>query len=387
VTQSFIPSLAHEERVFRGYRLVLPDAVVIGSLVVRDGIITEIVVDDRQSPDADTTEYLLPGLVELHTDNFEKCVAPRPGTRWPLDAAALYHDRDLIGAGITTVCDAVAVGDVRSGSTRMTHSAQMIATITEGARAGRFKVDHKLHLRCELSFFDLVAIVERYIDEPIVALLSVMDHTPGERQFVDLETFKRYQVGRHGAPPEGIDAFIESLRKNKERWSAPNRAAIVALAKARGIALASHDDAIPEHVAQAVAEGASIAEFPTTIEAAQAARAAGLHVLMGAPNVVLGRSHSGNIAALDLAERGLVDVLSSDYAPQSLLHAAFVMAERLECPLSDTVRTVGQTPAEVLGLRDRGALEVGRRADLLTVRVVESVPRLTSVHVRGERVG
>lgn len=387
MTHSSTASLMHEERIFSGYRIVLPEGVAYGSLIVRDGTIAEIVIDDRPPAAAETAEYLLPGLVELHTDNFEKCVAPRPGTRWPLGAAALYHDRDLIGAGITTVCDAVAIGDVRSGSTRMTHSAQMIATVMDGVRAGSFKVDHKIHLRCELSFFDLVSIVERYVDEPIVALISVMDHTPGERQFVDLETFKRYQVGRHGAPPEGIDAFIETLRANKERWSAPNRAAVVALAKARGIALASHDDAIPEHVAQAVEEGAAIAEFPTTIEAAKAARAAGMHVLMGAPNVVLGRSHSGNIAALDLAARGLVDVLSSDYAPQSLLHAVFVMAERLELPLNEAVKTVAQTPAEVLGLHDRGALEVGRRADLLTVRIVEGVPRLTSVHVRGERVG
>lgn len=387
MTQSSTASLVREERIFAGYRLVLPDGVAYGSLVVRDGAIAEIVVDERPPAGAEAAEFLLPGLVELHTDNFEKCVAPRPGTRWPLGAAALYHDRDLIGAGITTVCDAVAIGDVRSGSARMTHSAQMIATITDGVRAGSFNVDHKLHLRCELSFFDLVAIVEEYIDDPIVALVSVMDHTPGERQFVDLETFKRYQVGRHGAPPEGIDAFIETLRKNKERWSAPNRAAIVALAKERGIALASHDDAIPEHVAQAVTEGAAIAEFPTTIEAAEAARAAGLHVLMGAPNVVLGRSHSGNIAALDLAARGLVDVLSSDYAPQSLLHAAFVMSEQLDLSLSAAVKTVARTPAEVLGLRDRGALEVGRRADILTVRLVDGVPRLTSVNVLGERVG
>jgi alpha-D-ribose 1-methylphosphonate 5-triphosphate diphosphatase len=387
VTQTSIASLARDEQVFTGYRLVLPERVAFGTLVVRDGIIAEIVADDGPPADADTAEYLLPGLVELHTDNFERCVAPRPGTRWPLAAAALYHDRDLIGAGITTVCDAVAIGDVRSGSTRMTHSAQMIATITEGTRGGNFKVDHKLHFRCELPFADLVAIVERYIDDPMVALISVMDHTPGERQFVDLEAFKRYQIGKHGAPPEGIEAYIELLRANKERWSASNRAAIVALARERGIPLASHDDAITEHVAQAVEEGAAIAEFPTTFEAAQAAKDTGLHVLMGAPNVVLGGSHSGNIAALDLAARGQVDLLSSDYAPQSLLHAVFVMAERLGRSLHETVRMVAQNPAEVLGLRDRGALEVGRRADLLSVRIVENVPRLTGVHVRGERVG
>jgi alpha-D-ribose 1-methylphosphonate 5-triphosphate diphosphatase len=387
VIQSSTASLAQRERVFAGYRLVLPEGTAYGTLIVRDGVIAEILVDDRPPADAAAAEFLLPGLVELHTDNLEKCVAPRPGTRWPLDAAALYHDRDLIGAGITTVCDAVAIGDVRSGSTRMTHSAQMISTIVDGARAGHFKVDHRLHLRCELSFFDLVPIVEQYVDEPLVSLISVMDHTPGERQFVDLETFKRYQVGRHGAPPEGIDAFIATLRANKERWSAPNRAAIVALAKARGIALASHDDAVPEHVAQAVEEGAAIAEFPTTFEAAETARDAGLRILMGAPNVVLGRSHSGNIAALDLAARGLVDVFSSDYAPQSLLHAAFVMAERLELPLHATVKTVSQTPAEVLGLEDRGAIAVGRRADLLSVRVQSGVPRLSGVHVLGERVG
>jgi alpha-D-ribose 1-methylphosphonate 5-triphosphate diphosphatase len=332
-------------------------------------------------------DYLLPGLIELHTDNLEQCISPRPKVRWPLDAAVVYHDRELISAGVTTVCDAIAVGDITPTSMRLTQFAPMINAITHAQSNDRFAADHRLHLRCELAYEHVCSVTEQFVDHPLLSLVSLMDHTPGQRQFAKVEKYREYYMGKHGITEEQMDVFIQSRIEAQQQYVQQNRHRLVALMRSQGVALASHDDATVEQVQEAVEDGAAIAEFPTTLDAAKASHQHGLKVLMGAPNLVLGGSHSGNISALELLEHDLVDLFSSDYVPQSLLQAMFLMVYHTDKPLYEAAKLFTLNPAKAIGLEsDRGSLEVGKRADFITVHDDGMVPRLTAVIRTGQRV-
>lgn len=374
------------EQIYTNYRLLLPNEEVIGTLVVRDGLIADIQPDVTFTGQDGEGDYLMPGLIELHTDNLEKCISPRPTVQWPMESAVVFHDRQLVSAGVTTVYDAIALGDVFPGSLRTTLYGGMIDAIHQGQLTGRFAADHRLHLRCEVSYKDLQTFAEEYLDHPLVSLISLMDHTPGQRQFVNIEGYKRYIVGK-GLTVSEVDEFIQHRQLEQQQYREKNTAALVKMVKTKNVAIASHDDATVAHVQEAIENGATIAEFPTSLEAATAARKQGLKILMGAPNIVLGGSQSGNISALDLVQRNQVDILSSDYAPQSLLQAVFQIARKMAKPLYETIKLVTSNPAKAVNLlQDRGSLEVGKRADMITVHDDGVVPRLSSVIVQGRRV-
>ncbi len=375
--------------VYTNYRLLLPDAEVLGTIAVTDGMITDIqsgTVSQGQDGDGN---YLLPGLIELHTDNLEKCISPRPGVRWDLDSAAVNHDRDLISSGITTVCDAIAIGDVtpKEDSLRLHYYAPAIDAVARGQAAGRFSADHLLHLRCELGYEHLYDIIEPFTDNPLLALISLMDHTPGQRQFVKTEKYKQYYVGKHGVSPEKMDEFIKMRLVNQRQYATTNRQQLVTMAQQKGISLASHDDATVDHVRDAIAEGVVLAEFPTTIDAAKESHSNGLQVLMGAPNIVLGGSHSGNVSAMELVKLDLVDILSSDYVPRSLLQAAFIISQQADKPLHEVIKLITLNSAKAINLDNEiGSLEVGKKADFITVHNDGIVPRILEVFKQGKRV-
>lgn len=375
------------EQIYTNYRLQLPEGEVLGTLVVKDGTIREIqpgVVNTGQNGAGD---YLLPGLIELHTDNLEQRMSPRPKVNWPLEAAAVYHDRDLAAAGITTVCDAVSVGDLTPNSLRMLQFEPMINALHQGQSNGRFAVDHHLHLRCELGHEKTFERVEQYIEHPMLCLLSLMDHTPGQRQFAKLEKYKEYYMGKHGVGADEIDQFIVDRIAAQQQHAQQNRQNLVQLARTHSLALASHDDATVEHVREAIDDGVVIAEFPTTLEAAKASHEHGLQILMGAPNLVLGGSHSGNVSAMELVSLDLVDVISSDYVPQSLLQAMFLIVQEQEQPLHEAMKLFTINPAKAIDLNcDRGSLEVGKHADLLAVHHDGIVPRVMEVIRQGKRI-
>jgi alpha-D-ribose 1-methylphosphonate 5-triphosphate diphosphatase len=376
------------ETIFTNARIVMKDEVVNGSLRVADGHIAAIDGGASTVPGAIDAagDYLMPGLVELHTDNLAMHFTPRPGVRWPPLPAVLNHDLQIAGAGITTVFDAVSLGDVHQDSDRIANLAAMIDTVLAARELDILRADHRLHLRCEISH---EACVEYYRDlsaNPLVALVSVMDHTPGQRQFVSWERFREFYRKQHGLDEEQFLNVQRSRLAAQATYAGPNRRAVVALARERGHRLASHDDATDEHIAEAVADGVAIAEFPTTVAAARAAHEAGLKVLMGAPNVVLGGSHSGNVSALDLARAGLLDILSSDYVPGALIAAAFRLAAEAAMSLPHAVATISRNPARAVGLDDRGAIMPGLRADLVQVQVLDALPIVRSVWRSGTRV-
>jgi len=376
------------ELILTNAKIVLRDAVVDGTLVVRDGVLTELSEGVTAAPGAVDFEgdYLLPGLVELHTDNLERHLSPRPGVRWPVAGALRAHDAMVISAGITTVFDALSIGDIVPDSPRIRDLTEMVMALRAAAEDDSLRAEHRLHLRCELTYANVVSRFDELSNDPLVGLASVMDHSPGQRQFANLDKYKQYYQGKYNMDDAAMDAFMDRQIAARERYSAPHRAQLVELCRARAIAVASHDDETEDHVAQAVDEGIRIAEFPTTLTAARAARAAGMGILMGGPNVVLNGSQSGNISARDLAGAGLLDILSSDYVPASMLEAAFALPRAgLGIDLSRSVAMVSANPAALVGLADRGEIVVGKRGDLLRVAAQGPHPMVRGVWRAGER--
>ncbi len=376
---------------FVNARMVLPDEVIDGSLACEDGKIADIGSASSVAGHDCEGDFLIPGLIELHTDHLETHYSPRPKVRWNPVAAVQAHDAQIACAGITTVFDALRVGmdeDDESSDTLKVADMRALADAIETAQdENRLRADHYIHLRCEVSAPDVIRAFEYFDGDERVRLISLMDHTPGQRQFVSLESYISYYQGKRGFTDEQMAEFIKQRRARADKNTPGNRKSIAAHAQENSIAIASHDDATIEHVDEAVSLNTKIAEFPTTVEAAKASHEAGMAVLMGAPNVVRGGSHSGNVSARELAEAGYLDVLSSDYIPASLLQAAFQLADEIDgITLPKAIATVTSTPAKAIGLDDRGTLEAGRRADLIQVKLVGNIPIVRGVWREGQRV-
>lgn len=375
-------------KVFKNARLILADEVVDGSLTVSgDGLIDAIGTPSETDGHDCEGDYLLPGLVELHTDHLETHYAPRPKVRWNPVAAVQAHDAQIACAGITTVFDALRVGMDEDADLRYPDMRILADAIETGKKEDRLRADHFIHLRCEVSAVDVMQAFKVFEDDDSIRLISLMDHTPGQRQFVSLDAYKVYFQGKKGFSDTEMEEFIRRRQESASVQAPENRKKLSAIAQERGISIASHDDATREHVDEAIELNTRIAEFPTTKEAARASNEAGMAVLMGAPNVVRGGSHSGNVSARELAEAGHLDVLSSDYIPASLIQAAFQLADDIEAiSLPQAIKTVTETPARAIGLTDRGSLEGGQRADLIQVKLVGNVPIVRGVWREGRRV-
>ncbi|HET9068749.1 MAG TPA: alpha-D-ribose 1-methylphosphonate 5-triphosphate diphosphatase, partial [Amaricoccus sp.] len=329
-------------------------------------------------------DWLAPGLVELHTDNLERHLEPRPGVRWPEVPAILAHDAEFAGCGVTTVFDALRIGSLVSGTAARAPYARPIATrINRLQAAGALRIRHRLHLRAEVCSETLAEEIAAFLPADRVGILSLMDHTPGERQFTDLSRMRA--LGRRGMGDDEFRAHVDELKALSRRIGAEHEAAAVAGARRLGATLASHDDTTTAQVAVSAGHGARIAEFPTTLAAARACRAHGIAVMMGAPNLIRGGSHSGNVSAADLAGAGLLDILSSDYAPASLLLGA-VRLGQLAGDMAAGIARVTAAPARAAGLEDRGRILPDLRADLLRFRLDDGHPTPRGVWVGAARV-
>lgn len=374
------------EQVFRNARVVLADDVVAGSVLIRDGLIADVASDSRAGEDLEG-DYLIPGLIELHTDHLETHYRPRPGVFWDPASALHAHDVQVAGSAITTVFDAVRIGSDRDMPQMHEHAGHLVTAIGEARQNGWLRADHLIHLRCELPTADVVEQFDSFASHPATRLISLMDHTPGQRQFTSMETYKLFYKKQLGGTQAEADRYVAEALAQHERYSSANRRDLVARAQALRLPMASHDDATIAHIEEGVSDGVVISEFPTTLEAAAAAHDAGLAILMGAPNVVRGRSHSGNISATDLVRSGLLDILSSDYVPFALLQAAFILPQRVEgLTLPQALATVTSNPAKAAGLDDRGEIGAGKRADLVRVKVVDDRPIVRGVWRQGHRV-
>lgn len=368
------------EQIFTNARVVTADEEFIGSVVVRDGLISDISTGNSHLPQARdlSGDYLMPGFIELHTDNLEKHMNPRPGVDWPSSSAVIAHDAQIVAAGITTVFDALSIGDISPKGDRLRQLPIMLKAVSDAEKQGQTRAEHRLHLRCEISHEHTLDTFHKLVDNPLVQLVSLMDHSPGQRQFGKLEKYREYYQGKYHFSDDEMTAFMARHQENASKYSHFQRLTIVETCKEKGLAMASHDDATAEHARESAELGMSIAEFPTTLVAAELSHELGMKVLMGAPNIVRGGSHSGNIAAQELARRDVLDILSSDYYPSSLLQAVNLLNEAGHS-MPQAVAKVSLAPARAASLNDRGEIRPGLRADL--VRVYPAGDQLMVRHV------
>ncbi|MDO8980407.1 MAG: alpha-D-ribose 1-methylphosphonate 5-triphosphate diphosphatase [Afipia sp.] len=378
------------DRIFSNAQVVLKDRVIErGWVATANGMIAEVGEGDAPERGDDMRgDLLMPGLIELHTDHLEAHYVPRPKVFWDPVAAVVSYDGQLATSGITTVLDSLRVWR-EEGAEDVDGQAEILAGAISSARDAKLlRAEHFLHLRCEIPMPSVVEEAKELVGRPDVRLMSLMDHTPGQRQFRDEGKLRDYYRGKSGGLTDAeLDVMFERRFFYQKTYGEANMREIVALAHSYNIPLASHDDTTEENVTDAIRDRVSVAEFPTTMEAARGLHQAGIAVLMGAPNVVRGGSHSGNIAAVDLAREGLLDIMSSDYIPSSLLMAALQLPRHAPAiDLASAVRTVTKTAAEAVGLNDRGEIVAGKRADLIRVHLARDLPVVRSVWREGHRV-
>jgi len=352
------------------FRVVLGDRVVPrGSVRIADGLIAEIV--GAPVPAAAMHGdglLLLPGFIDMHGDMIEREVEPRPNVRMPIELGLRDLDRRLKVSGVTTGYAAVsfnpksAYGHLRSYE----HSKEMLRALK--ALRPMLKVDHRVHARFEINYPNALEVVGELIADGTVDLVSLTDHTPGQGQYRDLEALKRRTAREQGLTADEAEVAVQARIDEKRGQTGDVQAALAAIARlcaAHRIALASHDDDTPQKVALMQSLGATISEFPVTIEAAREARARGLAVAMGAPNALRGESYSGNLSARAAHAAGLLDILAADYHPSAILPALLILGQNDPGGLAGAARLATSNPARALGLADRGAIEAGLRADLV----------------------
>ena len=376
------------ETILTNAMLVLPDAVVAGTLVLRDGLIAELQPGRSALPGAIDCggDHLIPGVVDVHTDNLERQVQPRANARWPSRSALLAHDAQCAAAGVTTVFDALCLGDLGFDPGRVQTFREGVADLTALVPTGLLKSDHFLHLRCELPAVDMVDSVESVADHPLVRMVSLMDHSPGIGQYRDMARYRVLRQKQQQMSDTAVDARIAELLERRARLREPQRRWLLDRLAHRDLPLASHDDDEIAEVARNAADGIRISKFPVTLAAAQAAREIGVEIIAGAPNIVRGGSHSGNVAVTDLIAAGAVDALASDYVPAALIEAAFTAATSTGIGLPAAVAMITDRPARMARLSDRGRLESGLRADLVRLTAFGAIPVVREVWRGGARV-
>lgn len=377
----------NSETILTNAILVLPEATLAGTIVVHGTTIVAVQPGRSSAPNAFDMDgdYLIAGVVDVHTDNLERQVQPRSLARWPSRSAMVAHDAQCAAAGVTTVLDALCLGDLGFDKDRIRTFLDGVIDLDVLTEARLLKADHFLHLRCEVPAVDTLEHFDPVADHPLVRMVSLMDHSPGVGQYANMD-FYRDLRRRGGLDDATIDRRIGELQEQRARLRGPNRRALLDRVLGKAIALASHDDRTGAEIAENAADGIRISEFPVTMEAATAAKAAGMQVIAGAPNIVRGGSHSGNVAAADLLAVGAVDAFASDYVPPSLVEAAFQCAREARITLPTAMAMITDHPARMAGLPDRGRLEVGLRADVVRVRLHETLPIVRQVWRSGERV-
>jgi alpha-D-ribose 1-methylphosphonate 5-triphosphate diphosphatase len=374
------------EFAYRNAMVVTADDAFLGSVRVVDGKIAAIDRGVSEMGEDLEGDVLMPGVIDLHTDNLEKHFFPRPNIDWDPMSAAVTHDGCCLSVGVTTVFDSLSIGSFNAAASRNHDNLTRLADGLLAAReAGMLKGDHRLHWRCETTADDLPDRLESLASSPLTSLFSLMDHTPGQRQYRDLE---KHMAGwrANGMTVEATQTRMAEIRERQSRNAPRQRKLVAAMAVERGVPLASHDDESVAHIDEACDLGATVSEFPVTLEAAERAKARGMIVVMGGPNLIRGGSYSGNVPAADLARADLLDAFASDYVPRSLIECAFAMTKGpFGWSLAKAAALVTATPARAARLEDRGVIEPGRRADLVRVRLAGGLPVIRGVWVEGER--
>jgi alpha-D-ribose 1-methylphosphonate 5-triphosphate diphosphatase len=376
-----------ERIILSNARIVAPDRDFIGSVVIEDGGIADL-IEGKTYDDADDLRglWLCPGLVDLHSDYFEKEINPRPGTGFPLSVAMHFLDLRAASAGITSLFDSISFRESDLEGRTVDRAIAMSRALNDGALAGNFLIRHFLHARLEVTERRILEAVDEIRGLEILREVAYNEHVPGIRQHRDTDAYAKRVARRVGKSVEEVAASLAKRADRIEEAGETRRRIhekVRSLPDAGRILIASHDDFSIEDVDEAVSFGARLIEFPTSFEAADHSRSLGLDVAMGAPNFVLGFSQSGNISCREAIDRGLVDILCSDYHFPSMLVSAVMLIERGWSP-SKAVNLVSLNPARTAGIDgELGSIEVGKKADLVVFGAAGGMPRVRRVYIDG----
>jgi len=367
-------------------RVVLPTEARDGvAVLIEDGHIAAL--DQDGAGKAEIIDLagriLIPGIIDLHCDALEKEIEPRPNVHFPLDFACAQADKRNAMAGITTVFHALSFANHELGVRNNAFAAEIARAVH--AWRPHALIDNRVHVRYEVTDDTAPAVLSELIEKGDAHLISFMDHSPGQGQFRDVEAYRDYLARTYKTDEDALDGIL--ARKLEAAQGAMARMRFLAeKAQHHGVSIASHDDDSPDKVATVRALGAVISEFPINLETARAARENGLATLFGAPNILRGKSQSGNMRALDAVSNGVADCLCGDYSPAALLPSIMRLPSLTDISLCQAVAMVTVNPARSAGLSDRGEIAIGKRADLVAVKMLGSLPQAEKVWVNGTSI-
>ncbi len=372
--------------------IILPEKVIRGYIVIEGNKISEVVesdflklkcYSDMRMIDAEGC-YVMPGIIDLHSDAIEKEIQPRPNTLFPINMAFYELEKKLAVSGITTMYHSLTLSD-EWGVRNIDMVLEVINSINKLKRA-RSMINHRIHLRYELTFLAGVSVLEGLIIDKSIDFMSYMDHTPGQGQFKDAALLKDFTIQQHGKNDQEVDEMIDRVIENQTRIDWLKLIKLAKVAKNLEISLAFHDDDTREKIDTLLACDGKVSEFPINLETAVYARSKGIHVCVGAPNIIRGKSHSNNMKAIDAISNNAADIVCSDYLPSAMLPAVFHLS-REGIKLTEAVKLVTLNPARALGLDcEVGSIEVGKCADLIIVEIHQGYPLLRKTLVGGNVV-
>jgi alpha-D-ribose 1-methylphosphonate 5-triphosphate diphosphatase len=358
------------QTLIRGATLVLPDRLIDdGWLLIEDTRILALGHTATCPAGANRIisaggDLLLPGLIDLHSDAIEKMVQPRPNVQVAMPIPLLEMDWRLAGSGITTEFHALSLDDAEFGIRSEDFVDQFVTALfnTES-----LLMRHRLHARLEITSDRGEMAVAQLISGGTAQLVSLMDHTPGQGQYLTEESYVEYITSTTAWSADDVAEHL--VQKRLQAQGNSRRIARTArLAQEYGVALATHDDDSIAKVEEWSELGVNITEFPTTLAAARRAKEVGLAVCMGAPNVLLGRSTGGHVSALEAIQAGAVDILCADYYPRAMLAAMFKLVNDGYCTLPHAAKMVTANPARAVKMAEYGELAVGNIADVILIR-------------------
>ena len=373
-----------ETTILRSLRVLVKETVQPADLVIVGGLIAEVAPHGSQADGLELGNLLItPGFVDLHSDAVEKEIEPRPGASFAVRPSLIELDRKLAMAGITTMFHAVSFNDEALSGNRATEAAINIIREIDSANRTVLAVDNFIHARYEITSFKSGAAIKELIEDRCVKMVSIMDHSPGQGQFKTVQSWKNYHKPVFDISDEEADIIIGKKEQIDMNLAYKLMRELLVCADEHGLVALSHDDDRPEKIDMLKELGVSVTEFPLNIETAKYAVDSGIHAGMGAPNVVRGKSQSGNISARELVERGCCDFLCSDYHPASMLQAAWAMNREMGLDLGQAIGMISSVPAAISGLDDRGEIAQGLIADLLVIDD-RDIPKVVTTMKEGD---
>ena len=377
-------------------KIVTPEKIIEGKILLLEQDRIFGYANSIDDMDVDAVErvvnahgrYIMPGIIDIHSDRIEQYIQPRPTSQMDFEFALKVCERDLLGSGITTIYHSISLfKDEFFGKSplRTKANVQKIAYLIANIHLRNHLIHHRFHLRIEIDNLDAFQIAHDMIRQEKVHLISFMDHTPGQGQYSDFGTYRDAISGYNGklVGELGFEGVV-ALHQNKPTLSFGQLKELSALAREKAIPVASHDDDTEEKLRFNKEIGVDISEFPISLEAAISAKSKGLCTVVGSANILRGRSHSGNLSATDAVIEGCADVLCSDYYPAAILNSIFAMNAEHCVPLPHMVKMATLNPAKAAKIeKDYGSIEAGKKADLLIVDILDGYPVITHAFVDG----